>query len=76
MSWLLLLTAYLWIAGGLGWIDAYEVRDETTMAVRDKALVLAVWPAMTLLSLFFTAKDELAAAWTGAVEDEGGEEAM
>lgn len=62
MIWLLLLTSYLWTAGAYGWNDSYGWREETTAPLNVKALVYAVWPVMTLVSMVLTAKDELEGA--------------
>lgn len=47
---LLLLLAYLWLTGGLGWAAAYEHSREEALTLFGKAVIVLFWPLFTLVS--------------------------
>lgn len=43
---LAILAFYLWVVGGIGWINWYEEMEGTEFNLPGKALVFALWPFM------------------------------
>jgi hypothetical protein len=47
-TWVVILVLFLWVAGGFGWVDAYEARHHRTMDWARGGLMLAFWPLFAL----------------------------
>ena len=56
-----ILVAYLWFAGGLGWVQAYELKKEREMNLLPKVIVVMFFPALFAVS----AVEDLIATWKG-----------
>ena len=56
-GWLLVLVLFLWVTGGAGWINSYEVIDETEFTFVGKLLVTLVWPLMALVAAVYQVRD-------------------
>ena len=50
MNWVPFAIAYLWIAGGLGWVHAYGMRKEEPMNWLARTLVVLLFPVLFLAS--------------------------
>lgn len=48
-AWLLVV-AYLWIAGGLGWVYQHESRKKVTFTKLGRVMVVLLSPFLTLVS--------------------------
>lgn len=66
-GWLVAAIWYLWITGGLGWIESHEVKEDTKFTVAGKAIVMVFWPLMAGISAGWTLYEDLkelaAAVW-------------
>lgn len=55
------LVVYLWLTGGLGWIDSYEARENTEFTFVGKAIVMVLHPFMSLVSILTILWDDMRA---------------
>lgn len=65
---LLVLTVYLWVTGGLGWIDAYESRENTEFNLLGKIVVTVMHPVMSFVSIISQVIDELKEGYRSVVD--------
>jgi hypothetical protein len=47
-SWLLVLLLFLWVAGGFGWVDSYEAREEKGVSWLSAAIMVIFWPVFAV----------------------------
>ena len=65
---LLVLTVYLWITGGLGWIDAYESRENTELNLLGKIMVIVMHPVMSFVSIISQVIDDMKEGYRSVVD--------
>jgi hypothetical protein len=44
-SWILVVIVFLWVAGGFGWVDSYEVRKQESVGWGRTGFMVLFWPA-------------------------------
>lgn len=74
-AFLAVLAFYLWITGGLGWINFYELIEDTEFNTFGKAIVFATWPFMGLVAASTQVWDvlrEMAAELAKIVKEKAG----
>jgi hypothetical protein len=56
-GWLLVLVLFLWVTGGAGWINFYEVMEDTEFNSLGKTAVLLTWPLMAVVAAVSQVRD-------------------
>jgi hypothetical protein len=49
-GWLVVLIFFLWVSGGIGWVNSYELAEEREMSGISRAFVMVLWPLFGLVS--------------------------
>lgn len=55
---LAVLAFFLWVSGGIGWINFYEVAEDTEFNLTGKAIVMVTWPLMAIVAMVTQIWDE------------------